>query len=252
MSKKILVLNGDYYADAILGLGEITTRVGSFLDKPEDFSLVLFTGGADVDPVFYGDTSPDYFCSSNPRRDIQEKMVFEHALQNHILMAGICRGLQFFNVMAGGKMMHHINHHEGCIHFVETASGENFFANSLHHQMIIPAEGALVTAWTRKNHATVYYGDKDLPVNYKGKDIEAAIFPDSGSFGVQYHPEAMSPTEDGFKYFYNMVSNALSMDWLDFIKLYTTKDAENTGNGILHEVPESAFGIARRSGFIKT
>lgn len=222
MSKKILVLNGSSYADSIPDMEEVTARTGHFMENPENFSLVLFTGGADVDPSFYGETSPDGLCYTNPKRDLQERVIFKQALHYGIPMAGICRGLQFLNVMDGGRLFHHINHHEGCIHFVETNTGEYFNTNSLHHQMIIPKADAIVTAWTRKNSATVYYGANDLPVPYKGKDIEAAIFPAIKAFGVQYHPEMMKPAEAGFMYFYKMVRRAISLDWNDFVTAYTT------------------------------
>lgn len=246
MSKMILVLNGSYYAEAIPELDEITARVAHFMQHPEEFSMVLFTGGSDVDPSFYGESSPDHVCVSNPKRDLQERVVFKHAMHHNIPMAGICRGLQFLNVMDGGRLFHHINHHEGCIHFVETNTGEYFNTNSLHHQMIIPRPDAIVTAWTRKNLASVYYGDNDLPVRYKGKDIEAAIFPAIRAFGVQYHPEMMNPKEAGFVYFYNMAKRALSMDWNDFVKVYTNTLVEKKEDVKPLEVPKLITDSAGR------
>lgn len=224
MTKEILVLNGSSYGDSVDGLGRLSARTSYFIEKPNDFSLVLFTGGEDVDPSFYGDTSPNKLCWSNPKRDIQEQFVFHQALKNGIPMAGICRGLQFLNVMDGGRLMHHIENHGGCTHLVQTNKGEYFLANSLHHQMVVPREDALVTAWVKDKRSTVYYGTNDKYEEYEGEEIEAAIFPAIKAFGVQYHPEMMHQNSDGFMYFYDMVRRAISLDWSDFVDFYTTEN----------------------------
>ncbi len=220
MANKILIVQGPSYAAAVDGLGSPTSRVARFMDNPKDFKLVLFTGGADVDPKFYGDTSPNKFCFSNPSRDIFEIAIFKRAKENNIPMTGICRGLQFLNVMNGGKLVHHLDGHEGVFHNVETFNGESFRINSLHHQMIIPAKGSIVIAWCDPALSKVYFGQNDDLIKDKMMECEAAIFPQTRSFGVQYHPEMMSKASSGYAWYFCMVERALQMNWEDFVEYY--------------------------------
>lgn len=228
MGDKILVLLGPSYSFPVETLGEIITTMEQFMEDPKAFKLVLYTGGADVDPAFYGDKSPDKVCWISAGRDQMEQDVFEIAFDCGIPMAGICRGLQFLNVMAGGRLMHHIWGHGGAIHMIETASTGDIEVNSIHHQMIVPAKGTEVIAWSKDILSPQgYIGRNDEPEEYHGKEIEGAIFPDIKAFGVQYHPELMSENLEGHLYFHNMCRNALEMEWDSFIKAYTTKDSSD-------------------------
>ena len=73
MADKILVLNGNSYGAALEGLGVLSFDKKEFMSKPDDFKLVQFTGGEDVSPSFYGDTSPKGLCHNSMHRDIEEK-----------------------------------------------------------------------------------------------------------------------------------------------------------------------------------
>jgi len=223
MSDKVLVVQGASYYRAIDGLGEFTARVSEFMDNPDDFKLVMFTGGADVDPKFYGDTSPSNLCYTNPERDIFEIAIYKKALRHDILMTGICRGLQFLNVMAGGKMMHHIIGHESSIHDMVTHYGKLIPVNSLHHQMILPPDGTVIVGQAAPPLSTKYYGRHDQKLDWKGPEYEAAIFPGTKAFGVQYHPEMMDASTRGYNYYYQMVELALKMEWKDFIARYSKR-----------------------------
>ena len=97
---KCLVVHGFSYRDALIGnlFDTWTEDWPKFLDKPKDFGLVLFTGGEDVHPSLYNDTSPKRYCATNLSRDKIEQDIFKVALDNSIPMTGICRGSQFLNV----------------------------------------------------------------------------------------------------------------------------------------------------------
>lgn len=224
--KNILVVNGYSYGKAVWGLGQQHRTVSEFFKDPKSFDLILFTGGEDVDPYFYGDTSPKGYCGSSIPRDFYEKKIFDVAVANGILMAGICRGLQFINCMAGGKMLHHINSHAGRNHNMVTSMHGELVVNSYHHQMILPPPSAKVIGWAARNLSDIYIGAEDEDVEYCGKEIEAAIFPDCRGFGVQYHPEALSDKSDGYDYFYMMVKTAMYTKWEQFIKEYYKEDNE--------------------------
>lgn len=220
MGDKILVLFGRSYDKPILGLGDVVYQTEKFLSNPEDFKLILFTGGEDITPSLYGETSPEGVCWFSESRDKFETLVYNLAIKHKILMAGICRGMQFFNVMNGGRMMHHIGSHNGGIHDMETIDGRKIPVNSIHHQMIIPAKGTKIVGWSSPSLSDIYIGNKDKRVKYNGKENEAAIFTNTRCFGVQYHPELMDKTMEGYKFFRNMVELALTSDWEDFVNSY--------------------------------
>jgi putative glutamine amidotransferase len=235
MSKKILVVNGASYAKAIEDLGPVTSYVDDFMERPEEFSLVMFTGGADVDPRFYGDTSPRNLCCSTPARDTHEMLIFNRALNAGVLMTGICRGVQFLNVACGGRMMHHIEDHAGTTHLMELATGGSIIVNSLHHQMVIPSKHSEIIGWSKNRRSAVYFGQGDREVLYEGPEVEAVIFPQHGAFGVQYHPEMMAKDSDGYQFYYRFVKDALEMGWQEFNLLYTK--GNDNARSIAAEVP---------------
>lgn len=219
--KKALIVNGFSYGAAIRGLIDTTPDVVEFLGAPEKFALVMFTGGADVSPELYGDKSPKGYCSVNPDRDRAEARIYAAAKGAGILMTGICRGIQFLNVMNDGRMMHHINTHAGTSHYCETTTDkEPISCNSLHHQMVIPPTGAIVTAWSSNRLSDLYIGRNDEEEHYEGPEVEAVIYPESKCFGVQWHPEMQQATATGYQYYFNMVRRALSLDWPDFVSFY--------------------------------
>lgn len=236
MYNRILVLNGMSYASAIHGLGDITYDENEFFKHTDEFKLVLFTGGEDVTPELYGETSPKGQCYNNIRRDEQEMAVFQHALHNGILMAGICRGTQFLNVMSGGRLMHHISSHAGGVHEMLIRAGrKSISVNSLHHQMVIPHDDAEIIGIATKRLSNVYVSVSDAEIEYNGQEVEAAIFPKTRSFGVQYHPEMMSKGSEGYQFFHKMVDNAFACDWDLFVKAYT----EGLDNVQLFEVHDT-------------
>jgi len=222
MQHKILVLNGRSYAKALIGLGDIEYYTTSFFKDPESFGLVLFTGGEDVTPEWYGERSPHHMCYYNTARDKEEREVFSVARENNIRCIGICRGVQFLNVMAGGKMYHDVDNHAGKHHEVETLTGEIIRVNSLHHQMVIPPENANIIAWAKETRSTRYYGNDDKLVPGPEKEPEAVLFPKIESAGVQWHPEMLSETMRGSMWFYELVKDLLHMkDFSEIVNKYT-------------------------------
>lgn len=231
IKRKILVPIHLGYGRSISSLGDLTADYESFFRNPEKFDMVLFTGGEDIDPKFYGDKSPLKLCSFSTKRDMIEISIFKTALKHGIPMVGICRGLQLFNVMAGGKLMHHIMKHAGENHDINVIDGEKqstFLVNSMHHQMIIPEDNVVVTGWSTKSLSYgIYYGYGDERIKYDGVEIEAAIFPEFKAFGVQYHPECMERDSSGFIYFESVTSDILDNTWEEFMILHSPVKPDN-------------------------
>src|SRR5206468_3407306 len=74
--------------------------------------LVIFAGGADVDPVLYGEVPHETTCC-DPKRDQQDMDLYLMCVEHGIPMLGICRGAQFLHVMNGGKLWQHVDKHYG-------------------------------------------------------------------------------------------------------------------------------------------
>lgn len=220
----ILVTLSRGYAKAIENCGSYTVEHEEFLRNPSKFSCVLFTGGADVDPSRYNDTSPLNICGFIKQRDALEFQIAEVAIKNNIPMLGICRGIQLLNVVAGGRLMHDVNNHAGSTHEIRTIDGGEFFVNSLHHQMALPPADAIVTAWSSKKRSRRYIGKHDLPEDYEGEEIEAVLYPEIKAFGVQYHPEMMSKCSIGHKYFSRAAEIVVNEGFNSFMAKVTTKN----------------------------
>ena len=160
---------------------------------------VLFSGGADVNPAFYGEKPYKEGCSYDAVRDKCEMDIFNSFYKLKKPMLGICRGIQLINVALGGTliqdmptMMELSAHKESLIpdkkaHYVKSAPeskmrelfGEEFIVNTHHHQAIKDcAPGLRVTATT----------DEGI--------IEAVEHESLPIIGAQWHPERMIREEN--------------------------------------------------------
>lgn len=226
---RILILNdgedcGAPYAPLFKDLGEINHDPANLKLDPLKYKLVVFTGGADVSPELYGDTSPKGVCHVNKKRDEQERNIYHFARQRGIRMVGICRGMQFLNVMTGGKMIHDLAGHSGGSHMTMTRDrDEPFLTNSFHHQMCILHKDSHLLAWSHVKLSKAYIGDKDEPVDYKGPEVEAFYHPWDHAMGVQWHPEATADSGDWLKatsWFKHLVKDMLDQTPRKFRQLY--------------------------------
>ena len=227
---KILVVDGLNYGNAVEGLGEVVTDEADFYANPEQYRLVLFTGGADVSPSLYNDVSPEGRCFTNAGRDAHEQKIFDYALKHSIKMTGICRGSQLINVLSGGRMMHHIDGH-GAMNGHTMSSYKNdavVTVTSTHHQMsVIGPKGHLI-AWSTDKRSDVYIGREDRHEDYTGPEVESFVYPETLCFGVQYHPEYMPKDSGGYKWYWQAVSDFLELPMQKFLATYT--GAENASS----------------------
>lgn len=103
----------DNYSNWILKAGKdievvkLSEKTNNF-DDVKNCHGVLLTGGEDVHPRFYN--KPEYFslCHKddvNEKRDEFELRLMEYTEKNNVPVLGICRGLQIFNVFAGGSLI---------------------------------------------------------------------------------------------------------------------------------------------------
>jgi len=227
---KIFVQDFYSYKNVVDDIGNTTDNIKELFDFPERFKLILFSGGADVNPKLYGDESPNNLCYYNEKRDSLDIKIFKHAQKNNIKMTGICRGLQFLNVMSGGTLIHHLDHHSGTSHiFISKRLHSPITVNSLHHQMVIPHKNSFTIGTTVKQLSEVYFGNNDQPIHRHELDAEALYMPNINACGVQYHPEMLDEYTDGFEFFNTMVKEFLILSKKEFEYNYTIGNYKTIG-----------------------
>ena len=69
----------------------------------------FFTGGADIDPVYYGESVSDACGPIQPLRDALEFRLFEAVIATEKPILAICRGAQLVNVALGGTLYQDIS-----------------------------------------------------------------------------------------------------------------------------------------------
>jgi len=183
----------------------IVTSNNKLPHKFERPSLVVFAGGTDVNPLFYGENRLPITGYPDKKRDENEALWFSHCRINKIPMVGICRGSQFGCIMSGGSLYQHVtNHGIHGLHDVITDDGRVFGVTSTHHQMMRPEfTNHELIAWTPERRSKVYLYDhkgEDVP-QLPEKEPEVVYFKDTDFLAVQYHPEYMESYEEGRVFF---------------------------------------------------
>ncbi len=103
------------YYQALLAVGVKPDEIElvSASDAPrvhaEDYTGILFAGGDDVDPSFYGEVRRYESVHTDHARDEFEFGLVDRALTNRLPIFGICRGVQMINVKFGGTLYQNLN-----------------------------------------------------------------------------------------------------------------------------------------------
>lgn len=157
--------------------------------------LLSFTGGADVFPLLYGEhKQPQTYC--DPERD-REEIALLRSFPLGMPCVGICRGGQFLNVMAGGKMRQHVEKHGRSHKAFDEESMHWITVTSTHHQMMIPAA-----------HGEVLLSAKETTGELI--DVEAVIYDELFNYlCFQPHPEYLKPTDPCVELFFTYLYDRL-------------------------------------------
>src|SRR4051794_11726435 len=76
-------------------------------DVLESLDGIVFSGGGDVDPAYWG-AVPHPRTTIDPARDTSELMLMKAALDMDLPLLGVCRGMQVMAVAAGGTLYQHL------------------------------------------------------------------------------------------------------------------------------------------------
>ena len=165
-------------------------------DNLDEADIVMFTGGEDVDPSFYG-CRPHRYTYYNTLRDEREKAIFDKVRPDQ-LCVGICRGSQFLCVMNGGKLVQHVNGHaiRGTHEIYNYKDSDiSYEITSTHHQMQYPfdLEAGIDydTLYYAVPRSDFYEGDK---IGYPPYEPEIVLYHVKGKpkcLAIQGHPEMM-------------------------------------------------------------
>ena len=148
---------------------------------------LLLPGGNDIDPRLYGQ-KPVCCRDADPERDAEELALFRLYREAGRPIFGICREMQLINTALGGDLLQDIPGHDQVndadqLHsssaapgsFLHLLYGPRFTVNSAHHQAIGRlAEGLRAVQWA-------------------GTVVEAVCHTSAPLWGVQWHPERLSP-----------------------------------------------------------
>ena len=158
---------------------------------------ILLSGGADIDPVHYGDVNEGLCGSISPLRDEAELVLCRKAVERDMPVLGICRGHQVLNVALGGTLYQDLKVQQGTtfqhavlnplggmVHGVSIVPGsplaelqgvESMMVNSRHHQAIRDVAPGLV-----------------IQASSPDGVIESVYLPGKRFvWGVQWHPESV-------------------------------------------------------------
>ena len=152
--------------------------------------LVVFTGGEDVDPIYYNESRHSTTYSSL-KRDKHDIDVYKECLEKGIPMFGVCRGAQFLAVMNGCKLFQHVDNHTGDHSMWDVQAGQLIDnVSSVHHQMVrIPEDNPDFKLLGTSKESRIRWKNKTDKQEGNNTDVEAFFFTDVCAFGVQGHPE---------------------------------------------------------------
>ena len=178
------------------------------VDTLDRIDALVFTGGGDHNPLWYGEEPSPRLHHINKERDEAELVMARLAYQRQIPILGICRGIQTLAIALGGKVAQDIQvsvkHDQDAdrsepTHTVQLMDGsvlrdlyqrENIFVNSFHHQAVSDPGSCFRVA------AKALDGTIEAMESQDGKSI----------MGVQWHPEWLG--EDGQPLFRWLVERA--------------------------------------------
>lgn len=171
--------------------------------------IVVWTGGADINPKIYGESPSKPFGAGgwNDFRDQDDLRAIEKAKE--LFKVGICRGAQLLNcVPNGGSLWQDVDRHNGGDHSVlDLITKKGYIVNSLHHQQMRPTDKAEIIAVTKLSRVKQRHGHAwHVDNNEDDPDIEALWYPETKSLCLQWHPEFSRPGEDSHDYLFNLLN----------------------------------------------
>lgn len=193
------------YVEAIKSAGGVPVLLPFLQDKKDIAQLVatldgvLFSGGNDVTPEFYGE-EVTHAVETSRARDEWELALIDEAQKQDKPIFTICRGTQLLNVSRGGTLYQDIQLDR---HSQSNHSSSEEFENAEHlaHTITLEADSKLSNILGEKDiqtnsqhHQAIKKLGKGLIVTARAEDgVVEGVEDSSKAFvmGVQSHPEGL-------------------------------------------------------------
>ena len=194
------------YCDQIVRAGGVpmvlppVDDVEVLINMLEGIDGLVLTGGADYNPLWYGEQPEKELHTINSTRDLPELLLTRLAFNRQIPILGICRGVQTIAIALGGNLVQDLKtplkHGQDAPRSEATHSvtitegstlyglyGQETFVNSFHHQAVKDCG----------SHLHVVATAPDGVIEAVESTEQKALM------GVQWHPEWMG--DEGLKLF---------------------------------------------------
>lgn len=160
---------------------------------------ILFVGGDDISPLYFGENPISKINSISTRRDFIELELFKKAWEKDMPIFGICRGAQVMNVALGGTLYQDIDsQYEGVLgHYPK-----NISRDELYHSVKLREGSKLSRIFNTDeikvnsfHHQAVKDLGKGLTISAESSEgIIEGIEAEDKRFvvGVQWHPEGLT------------------------------------------------------------
>lgn len=191
------------YVDVLKTAGADVVLLPAGLDAAEAvlerLEGVVFPGGLDVDPSYYGEAPRPALGSVNAELDALEAPLARAAIENGLPVLGICRGHQLVNVALGGTLYQDIAA-DGLSrfdHWAPMEKGRDYLAHTVRLEPSSRFEEIVGTSELEVNsfhHQAVKDVATRLRVNARSPDgvIEGLESADGRVLTVQCHPESLA------------------------------------------------------------
>jgi len=159
---------------------------------------LLFTGGEDLHPAWYGAEPSPHLHPPSRERDLFELALLAAARQRELPILGICRGIQLINVALGGTLYQDLpTERPGSVHH-EPGSAREARSHSVRLEPGSRAAAALggtdVSVNSIHHQAVDRLGSGLVASGWSGDGLVEAVESPAGApwlLGVQWHPEEM-------------------------------------------------------------
>jgi putative glutamine amidotransferase len=169
--------------------------------RADHYDGIVFAGGEDVDPCYYGEGKQHENVHDHRRRDEFEFALLGGALARRAPILGICRGLQMINVKFGGTLYQDLKEDAAPqLEHRQTELGKSR-QEPTHTVLVTDSESNLGTMFrgacrvNSLHHQAVKRLGRGLKVTARSEDglVEAVESADEYPFflAVQWHPEEM-------------------------------------------------------------
>jgi putative glutamine amidotransferase len=194
------------YLNLMANYGNVTVITPNEDIDPR-IDLIVVPGGADVDPLRYGE-KPSYYTSRvDPIKEYMETIILPQYVALGASVLGICRGCQSVSVLYGAKLIQHM-YHEGngeeegrakgvhAIDLMETTFKEEWELSSQKRSWDAMNKKNTVYKVNSMHHQCVsgrnFPEDLEVLARYRGgypATIEAVRHKILNIYCVQWHPE---------------------------------------------------------------